>query len=127
MRKEVRLPRFGPGTWVTVRDTGESVKVEVWSAIAEAYRVHSRKSGVQFVTDAQVEELPVHSEDHTTRYYRRCGASGCGSPLTPALPICPRCQEPTCTCGQCQCGPSRTAKASARVKTARKRVAAAVE
>ena len=43
MRKEAEAPRFGPEHWVTMRDTGEHVKVESWSAIAAAYRVRSRE------------------------------------------------------------------------------------
>ena len=39
LRKDETSPRFGPERWVTLRDTGEHVKVEVWSAIAAAYRV----------------------------------------------------------------------------------------
>ena len=43
MRKEDTSPRFGPEHWVTLRDSGEHVKVEVWSSIAAAYRVRSKK------------------------------------------------------------------------------------
>ena len=31
-----------------MRDTGEHGKVELWSAIADAYRVHSSKHGLLF-------------------------------------------------------------------------------
>jgi len=34
MRKEDASPRFGPQHWVTIRDSGEHVKVEAWSANA---------------------------------------------------------------------------------------------
>ena len=47
MAKEDMSPRFGPERWVTLRDTGEHVKVEAWSTIAAAYRVRSRKRGVR--------------------------------------------------------------------------------
>jgi len=49
---------------VTMRDTGEHVKVELWSAIAGAYRVHSSKGGLQFAGEADLEELCAHPEAH---------------------------------------------------------------
>jgi len=124
MRKEEVSPRFGPEHWVTIRDSGEHVKVEVWSAIAAAYRVHSRKRGVLFVTDDELDELPVHPEVDRGRHWNRCQAARCGAPLTPDLAICARCHAPTCTCGRCHCPPAR---AATRAKAARKKTAAAAK
>lgn len=123
MSKADISPRFGPGQWVTIRDSGEHVKVEAWSAIAAAYRLRSRRKGLLFATDAEVDEVPAHPEEHLGKHWHRCQASGCGAPLTPTLPICPRCGAPTCTCGQCAC--VRSAATSARAKTARKKAASA--
>src|SRR5262245_14658545 len=103
MRKGTEGPQFGPGLWVTMRDTGEHVKVEAWSEIAGAYRVHSSKHGLQFVREAELVQLAAHPEAHLGKQWRRCAAPGCGAPLTADLPVCPRCQAPTCTCGRCQC------------------------
>ena len=119
MAKEDTSPRFGPEHWVTLRDSGEHVKIEAWSTIAAAYRVRSRKRGVMFVIDNEVDEVPVHPEVHLGRYWNRCQASGCGAPLTPGLTICVRCQAPTCTCGRCACvRPSATPRAKAARKKA---------
>jgi hypothetical protein len=115
-------PRFGPEQWVTLRDSGEHVKVEVWSTIAAAYRVRSHKRGVMFATDEELDDLPAHPEVHLGKHWNRCPAARCGAPLTPGLTICARCQQPTCTCGRCRC--VRPA-AVARAKTARKKAAAA--
>jgi hypothetical protein len=104
-----------------VRDSGEHVKVEAWSAIAAAYRVRSRKRGILFVTDDELDEVPEHPEVERGKHWNRCQAAGCGAPLTPELAICARCQAPTCTCGRCRC--IRPA-AAARAKTARKKAAA---
>lgn len=112
MRKEEEQRRFGPEHWVTLRDTGEHVKVEAWSTIAAAYRVRSRLRGVLLVSDGDLDEVPVHPEVGLGRHWNRCRASGCGAPLTPGLAICPSCQAPTCTCGRCACPPK-----SARAKT----------
>jgi hypothetical protein len=120
MGKEVISPRFGPEHWVTLRDTGEHVKVEVWSTIAAAYRVRSRKRGVLFVADDALDELPAHPEVHLGKHWNRCQAAGCGAPLTPDLAICPRCHAPTCACGRCRCA----RPAAARATTARKKAAA---
>jgi hypothetical protein len=122
MRKEENSPRFGPGHWVTLRDSGEHVKVEAWSPIAAGYRVRSRKSGMLVVNETEVEAVAVHPEEHLGKHWNRCRAPGCGAPLTPGLPICPRCQAVTCTCGRCQC--VRPTRAAARTKTSRKKVAA---
>jgi hypothetical protein len=103
MRKEEEAPRFGPGQWVTVRDTGENVKVESWSPIAAAYRVRSRKGGLQFAGKTELEELCAHPDVERGKYWGRCAAPGCGAPLTPGLPTCPACQAPKCTCGRCAC------------------------
>jgi hypothetical protein len=103
MSKKDDGPRFGPERWVTMRETGEHVKVECWSPIATAYRVRSRKSGLQFVSEDELVEISEHPEAHLGRHWRRCAASGCGAPLTPELPVCPQCQAPTCTCGRCEC------------------------
>lgn len=125
MAKEEVSPRFGPGQWVTIRDSGEHVKVEAWSAIAAAYRLRSRKKGLLFATDAEVDEVPIHPEAHLGKHWRRCPASGCGAPLTPTLPVCPRCEGPICTCGHCGCPRPVAALARARAKTTRKKAAVA--
>ena len=122
MAKEDISPRFGPEHWVTLRDTGEHVKVEVWSTIAAAYRVRSRKRGVLFATHDELDEVPAHPDVLLGKHWNRCPAPGCGAPLTPGLAICPRCQGPTCTCGRCRC--VRPATTAARAKTARKKAAA---
>jgi hypothetical protein len=119
MNKQADTPRFSPEQWVTLRDTGEHVKIEAWSAIAAAYRVRSRKRGVVFAVDDELDEVLVHPEVGLGKHWRRCPAAGCGAPLTPELVICARCQAPTCTCGRCRC--VLPASAAARVKTARKR------
>jgi hypothetical protein len=123
MRKEEGSPRFGPEHWVTIRETGEHVQVEAWSSIAAAYRVRSRKSGLLVVTEEEVDELLVHPEVHLGKHWSRCPASGCGAPLTPALPVCPRCHAPTCTCGRCQCVRPSTPSTRARPKATRKKTA----
>lgn len=126
MRKEDTSPRFGPEHWVTLRDSGEHVKVEVWSSIAAAYRVRSRKRGVLFATDDELDEVPEHPEMHLGKHWNRCQASACGAPLTPDLATCDRCKGPICTCGRCRC--VRTPTAAARAKTAaRKKTAAAAK
>jgi len=121
MSKEPVSHRFGPEHWVTLRDTGENVKVEAWSPIAAAYRVRSRKRGVLFAADAELDEIPVHPEVELGRHWTRCAAAGCGAPLTPGLAACPRCQAPVCTCGRCGC--VRLAAASP-ARAPRKKVAA---
>jgi len=103
MAKKDVSPRFGPGHWVTVRDSGEHARVEVWSNIAAAYRVRSRKRGVFMVTGEEVDEVAPHPEEHLGKHWRSCVAPGCGAPLTPELPRCPRCQEALCACGRCAC------------------------
>lgn len=103
MRKEVEGAHFGPGHWVTMRDTGEHVKIESWSTIAAAYRVRSRKSGLQFASEAELAEICAHPEGDLGKHWPRCVAPGCGAPLTPELATCPHCHAPTCTCGRCQC------------------------
>ncbi len=105
---------------MTLRDSGEHVKVEAWSEIAAAYRLRSRKNGLLFATDAEIDMVPVHPEADAGKHWKHCQAAGCGAPLTPALPICPRCQAPTCTCGRCACVRPATAP-SPRPKTARKK------
>jgi len=117
MRKENDTPKFGPGRWVTMRDSGEHVKVESWSTIAAAYRVRSRKRGVQFASEGEVAEICAHPEEELGKHWSRCTASGCGAPLTPELTTCPRCQALTCTCGRCRCDP----KMATRAKAARKK------
>jgi hypothetical protein len=119
MSKEPITPRFGPGCWVTIRGTGEHVKIEAWSRIAAAYRVHSRKHGLFFAGDDEVLEVVAHPEVDRGKYWTRCPAPGCGAPLTPELVICARCQTPTCGCGRCCC--VRTPSVVARAKPARKR------
>ena len=120
MAKVDTPPRFAPEHWVTLRTTGEHVKVESWSKIAAAYRVHSRKRGTLFVGDEEIDELLVHPDAALGRYWSRCPAAGCGAPLTPELPTCERCQALTCACGRCRC--VRFPSAAARAKTARKRI-----
>jgi len=122
MGKDDTSPRFGPEHWVTLRGSGEHVKVEAWSAIAAAYRVRCKR-GVLFVTDDEVDELPAHPDAHLGKHWNRCQAVGCGAPLTPELKICPRCAGPTCACGRCRC--VRPSAAAARAKSARKKSAAA--
>ena len=117
MHKEDTSSRFGPERWVTLRNTGEHVKVETWSTIASAYRVRSSKRGVLVVTEDELDELPDHPEVHLGKHWNRCQAPGCGAPLTPELPICTHCQAPTCTCGRCGCARPQPA---ARTKTARR-------
>jgi hypothetical protein len=107
---------------VTLRSSGEHVKIEAWSSIAAAYRVRSRKGGLQLVTDDEVDEVPVHPEVHLGKHWSRCQAPACGAPLTPDLPICPQCHAPTCTCGRCRC--ERPAAKAARAKAVRKKTAA---
>lgn len=119
MRKEHDVPRFTPGQWVTMRDGGAHVKIESWSAIAATYRVRSRKNGLQFSSEAELEKICEHPEVHLGKHWNRCQAAGCGAPLTPELATCPRCHAPTCLCGRCQC-PS---KAAARGKTGHKKPA----
>jgi hypothetical protein len=120
MAKEPIAHRFGPEHWVTIRDTGEHVKIEAWSAIAAAYRVRSRKRGVLFAADDELDEVLVHPDVALGKHWTRCAAVGCGAPLTPDLVICARCQAPTCACGRCRC--VRTPTAASRTKTARKKV-----
>jgi hypothetical protein len=103
MRKEESVRRYGPGQWVTLRDTGEHVKVELWSPIAGAYRVHSRRGGLQFAGAEELIEVTVHPDAQLGKHWGRCHAPGCGAPLTPGLQTCPKCQGLTCTCGRCQC------------------------
>ena len=121
MAKEVVSPRFGPERWVTLRDSGEHVKVEAWSGIAAVYRVRSRKRGVLFVGENELEDIALHPEVERGKHWTRCHAAGCGAPLTPELPICPRCQAPTCACGRCRCPTGRAA--AGRAKGARKKSA----
>src|SRR5579862_5211057 len=121
MGKEPVTPRFGPEHWVTLRATGEHVKIEAWSAIAAAYRVRSRKRGVLFAVDDELDEILVHPEVGLGKHWARCAAPGCGAPLTPELAVCGRCHAPTCACGRCRC--ARTPPAGTGKKTPRKRIA----
>ncbi len=122
MHKEDDPRRFSPECWVTMRNTGEHVKVESWSRIAAAYRVRSRKHGLQLCSADDLVEISAHPEAHLNRHWSRCQTSGCGAPLTPELSTCPQCNGLTCTCGSCQCAPTR-----ARAKTARKKPAPSVQ
>jgi hypothetical protein len=103
-----------------MRDTGEHVKVESWSAIAAVYRVRSRKRGVMFAADAELDEVLVHPEGELGKYWTRCPAAGCGAPLTPELVVCARCQTPICACGRCRCvrAPARATRATKTRKKA---------
>jgi hypothetical protein len=121
MRDKGDTIRFGPGRWVTLRETGEHVQVECWSAIKSAYRVRSRKSGQQFAIQDDLMEISPHPDTDRGKYWPFCPAPGCGAPLTPDLLICPLCQGPTCACGRCQCA-KRTAKPT-RAKAPRARAA----
>jgi hypothetical protein len=87
--------------------------------------VRSRKRGVLFATDDELDEVPEHPEGERGKHWTRCPATGCGAPLTPGLAICPRCQAPTCTCGRCRC--ARGSTAAARAKTPRKKAAPAAK
>lgn len=116
--------RYGAEDWVTLRDTREHVKIEMWSSIAAAYRVRSRANGLLFVTDEEVDEVPAHPEAHLGKHWHRCQAPRCGAPITPDRPICPRCQAPICSCSRCQCARPVATAARARAKTARKKAAA---
>jgi hypothetical protein len=118
MTKKEEAHRFAPEAWVTVIGTGENVKVESWSAIAGAYRVRSRKSGLQFLGETALEELSAHPEAHLGKDWGRCKTVGCGAPLTPELDLCERCRAPVCICGRCQCV-AKTSKS--RAKRAKKR------
>ena len=122
MRKDDISPRFGPEHWVTLRDSGEHVKVEAWSGIAAAYRVRSRKRGILFVTEDELDEVATHPDVERGKHWNRCPAVGCGAPLTPELPICARCQAPTCNCGRCRC--VRPPTRAPRAKTAGKKTLA---
>lgn len=116
MTKKEEAHRFAPEMWVTIVDTGENVKVESWSTIAGAYRVRSRKSGLQFLGEAALGELSTHPEAHLGKDWERCAALGCGAPLTPELEVCERCQTLTCLCGRCQCITAATRSRAARAK-----------
>ena len=119
MRKEEVAARFGPGHWVTVRETGDHVKVESWSTIAAVYRVRSRKHGLQFVGEEELTEVCVHPDEQLGKHWSRCQAPGCGAPLTPDLAACPVCHAPKCTCGRCHCvGAAARAKPAPRKKAA---------
>ena len=114
MAREQAGHRFGPEHWVTLRATGEHVRVEAWSGIAAAYRVRSRSHGVVFATEEELDAIPAHPE--AGKHWTRCAITGCGAPLTPELSVCPRCNAPVCTCGRCRCArpPSRSARAHSR-------------
>jgi len=117
MSRKEEAPRFGPGHWVTLRDTGEHVRVELWSGIAAAYRVRSRKGGLQFVDAANLTEISAHPQAELGKQWALCRAPGCGAPLTPDLATCPRCDTPMCSCGRCGCA----RVAAAPRKTTRKK------
>jgi hypothetical protein len=119
MSKEPIIPRFGPEHWVTLRASGEHVKIEAWSGIAAAYRVRSRKRGMLFAADDELNEIPIHPEVDLGKSWGRCVAQGCGAPLTPELVVCVRCHALTCACGRCGC--VRTPAAAGRPKTVRKK------
>jgi hypothetical protein len=116
MSKEIAISRFSPESWVTMRATGEHVKVEGWSPIAGAYRVRSRKHGLQFATEVDLVEVCAHPEADAGRRWSRCQAPRCGAPLTPELPLCPQCGVATCTCGRCQCVAKRSTAKRVRAK-----------
>jgi hypothetical protein len=122
MRREERTHRFGPEIWATIRETGEHVKIECWLQATREYRARSRKRGLMFLTEEELDEVLVHPEAHLGKHWSRCPAVGCGAPLTPELPVCPRCQGLTCPCGRCRC--IHPAKTTPRAKTVRKKAAA---
>jgi len=106
--------KFSQEQWVMMRDTGEHVKVELWSAIAGAYRVHSSKHGLVFASEGDLVKLCAHPEAHLGKHWGRCQAPGCGAPLTPGLSICPKCNMPKCTCGRCRCVPKPARRSGLR-------------
>lgn len=120
MTQQANTHRFGPDVWVTVASTGEYVKIELWSQIANAYRVHSSGSGVQFYADDELTEIDPHPEEDFGRHWGRCRGTGCGAPLTAKLETCETCKSPLCTCGRCACSPA----VARRAKTARAKKAA---
>lgn len=115
--------RFGPGLWVTIRDTGEHVKIETWSDIASSYRARSARNGLLYVTDAEVDEVLAHPEAQLGKCWARCRNTSCGAPLTPNLVVCEKCKAPSCTCGRCACPRPVAARKPA---TARRKRAPAV-
>ena len=128
MPKEAKPVRFGPENWITIRATGEHAKVETWSNIALAYRVRSRKRGLMFVTEEEVDAVLAHPDAELGKHWSRCQAPACGAPLTPDLAVCERCKAPTCTCGRCKCVRPSAAAAAGRAKAKRtKKTAAAAE
>jgi len=103
MAQHATAHRFGPHAWAIVGSTGEHVRVELWSEIANAYRVRSAGNGVQFFQEAELQEVPPHPEEEIGRHWSRCRGIGCGAPLTADLKICEKCKAPICTCGRCTC------------------------
>jgi hypothetical protein len=119
--------RFGPDTWATVGATGKHVRVEIWSKIANAYRVHSAADGVEFFQEDELTEVVAYPDEDFTRHWSRCRRIGCGAPLTAELPTCETCKGPICTCGRCACASSKTKKAAKkRAKKVAKPVGEAV-
>lgn len=130
MAQHIVTHRFGPGVWATVGSTGEHVRVEVWSNIANAYRVKSAGNGVQFFQESELEEVAPYPDEDFSRHWSRCRGTGCGAPLTAGLPICENCKSPICTCGRCTCATATARRAKtkkAAKKTAKKVVAAKAE
>jgi hypothetical protein len=93
--------------------------VELWSNIANAYRVRSAGNGIQFFQEAELEEMPVHPDEDFGRHWSRCRGTGCGAPLTAELATCEKCQARVCTCGRCACSPTAARRAKAK-KAAKK-------
>jgi hypothetical protein len=122
MTQHANTHRFGPDVWVTVASTGEHVKVELLSQVANAYRVRSSANGVQFYQDDELNETAPHPGEDAGRHWSRCRGTGCGAPLTAELTTCETCQAPVCTCGRCACSPAiaRRAKAARTKKAAKK-------
>lgn len=120
MAQHAIVHRFGPDVWAKVGSTGEHVRVELWSNIANAYRVRSAGNGVQFFQEAELEEVVAYPDADFTRHWSRCRRTGCGAPLTSELKICEACKARICTCGHCECSPatrSKTKKAAAKKAT----------
>jgi hypothetical protein len=115
MSKQVATRRFCPGLWATIRATGENVKIESWAGAEEVYRVLSRRNGLQFIPETELDEIETHPLAHLGKTFGRCQVAGCGAPLTTGLPTCATCSAPICSCGRCRC--SRTGSKKRRQGT----------
>jgi hypothetical protein len=87
--------------------------------------VLSRKNGLQFVAEEELDEIEAHPLAHLGKTFARCPVPGCGAPLTNSLPTCPNCRAPICSCGRCQCqraAAGRTRKSTGNKPRAEKKV-----